>query len=611
MVDIEIFKNFPQEMMLMDIIDIRHCILEEVNGDIESISKQVWEGSRSIFSGLMKWGFLGSIFNNSDCDGIKDILHNWDKENMQTLIFYIPNITIQEIRRKLGGRVNPKIIIDKIENGIAIESKRYIPELYICNLRDDYSDIENIFNISAIKRELDKDSRDNGESIYLIGLKYSLNSRNISFYLNNAPVKSDAGFMLGNSQILKHKLKKGFISVNVYNNDIELNFYNTDTFFSKNYNINENLKYVHFSSERAGNIYLELNRGNNPIILESKSGEKLYFSQQELPNIQKTSTPEPLIERNSLLYMDSFFIPKDRDLKEVSLLLLRKDNRNILAGGQYHSNLSCTILAEVLVNFVGKQIIVKNRSNNDLIFSDFNEFWKLEESSIKNNPTQQGIVTDYTINSTLDVNSNLATGIGDITDMYQDKNDTSTKTIKQNESFNFDINEIEFNDSNVSFDSSGVLIRYTKFNIGKFNKEFIINRMNPLMNSGGTIIDCFIKPISRGKFELGGKIYETHSDILGRAISSKPIILRQLSSGLEIESQLDSRGYILQLSTTSGKYLLGDREKKILIKDYDLKEIKIEIINKKYMKKALLKLGLNFDETIDIPSQSYTIPLST
>ena len=133
---IKILEKFPKEILLMDIVDVKYCVMSRERGDIDSISRQIWEGSRSIFRGIMRWGFLSDIFDSSSCDGIKDIIHEWDRKGIETLIFYIPTPTIQEIKKKLGGKVNPRDIVDRIEGDIIANSNNAIANLYVCSLED-------------------------------------------------------------------------------------------------------------------------------------------------------------------------------------------------------------------------------------------------------------------------------------------------------------------------------------------------------------------------------------------------------------------------------------------------------------------------------------------
>jgi len=99
--------DFPEEVLLIDTLDITNCIFEDKKTDIKAISKQIWEGSRNVFLSSIP-GFLEKIgikFNDDQCSGIKDILHSWIEDSVETVIFYIPRTTLREIRGKLAKRM--------------------------------------------------------------------------------------------------------------------------------------------------------------------------------------------------------------------------------------------------------------------------------------------------------------------------------------------------------------------------------------------------------------------------------------------------------------------------------------------------------------------------
>jgi hypothetical protein len=581
----------------LDEIDIGSCILSDNQTTIDVVAKQIWEGNKSLIDILQRiGGFFDKEIANNQCDGIKDILIDWKENNIGTFIFYIPILTITEIQKKIKKRMRSRDVFQKIENYIITQCKKNVPEMLIYNLDDENDELTNIFKIDILREEFEKESEGNAK-IYFMGLKYKLNNYKINTYLNNIPIGEKSGIVLGDSEILKHKLEKGFINIYV-DNFIDIDFFNTNEFYSENKVVKKKFKKINFSDDR---IDIELDKYNSPLIIESKQEKSLIFStdgsdeiDEEEENYNRDTRNSSPIARDTRVNMDSFFIPKTKGLKSVNLLLLEKDGQNIIAGGQYHSGLTaCAVLAELTINLDQENITIKNYSNGKLSFSNYeDDFWRLEEKSSPNSSNyNSGIITEI-LSSTSSINSTS----GLTTEFGGNITIESNLIIKKDEEHTFDINEIEFNDSNVSFDKSGVLIRYSSFCIAKFEKEFALHRTAYRMSDSGTIIDCFVSQPKKGVFEYGGRVYDDSSSILGVVISSQPIYLRQTKQGLEIDATaLVARGYIVQISASANKYPLKDKHnaKKILKKN-EMKNVEIEVINRT-LKKPLIEFSLEFD----------------
>jgi hypothetical protein len=483
-----------------------------------------------------------------------------------------------------------------VEQYIEKQVRKNIPDFDIYNLNTT-DELEEIFDVVRLKRELDKDSKGAEQKIYLIGLRFAIaSSSNVGFYLNNRPIREQSGVIYGASNILTHKLKRGYMVIRS-DEGVEIDFYDTDKFTSKNYDVGSDLEDFDFQDE---NLSFELER-NRPVTIESRVGERLIFSleQNSAYEVQKRVEPIEIVDRETKLYMNSFFIPRERGLELIKLLLIYKNGKKVLAGGEYHHGLlECDIIGDISIDLEREEITFVNHSSFNLRFINFeNSFWRLDESSIYREPEQSyveekkgdgGIYTTVLIDDVA-FDSDMKTSFdGEEIDGEQD-----TQTIKQEESFTFKVRELEFNDSNVSFDRSGISISYSEFQIAKFEKEFSLNRTAFKMSNLGTIVDCFVERPKGRDFKWGGKVYESHSDILGRAISSKPIVLKNSNSGLYIESRLDPRYYLLQISSISQKHILEDKNSSVLIPNEDLKGLKMDIINKGYKSRPLVQFSLS------------------
>jgi len=580
--------EFPDSILFVDTLDVTNCVLDDRKRDIDYISRNIWEGSKNIFS---------FIFGDDGCHGIKDILDDWLQEGIVSVIFYIPRETAKEIRDALIKKMRTHTISEKIEQYIETQVRKNIPnfDIYNLNTTDELSDI---FDIAKLKRDLDRDSKGEEQKIYLIGLRFSVATSNrVGFYLNNSPIKEESGVIYGNSNILSHKLKRGFLVLKS-DEGVDIDFYDTDKFTSKDYDVGSDLEDFDFQDE---NLSFELDRATKAITLESRAGERLIFSleQNSAYAPREIIDPADIVNRETKIYMNSFFIPKDRGLKFIKLLLVYKNGKKVIAGGEYHHELlDCDIIGDISIDLEQEEITFVNHSSSNLRFINFeNSFWKLDESSIYKEPIDNymedvkedgGIYTTVMINE-VSFDDDLKTTFGD--DEVATTTET-TQTIKQKESFTFKVKEIEFNDSNISFDETGIFISYSSFEIAKFEKEFSLNRTAYKMSNMGTIVDCFVERPKGRDFKWGSKVYETHSDILGRAISSKPIVFKNSNEGLFIESRLDPRYYILQLSSLSQKYILEGSSNSLLIPNGELRDLKVDIINKGYKNRALVQFSV-------------------
>jgi len=588
--------DFPQEVLLIDTLDITNCIFEDKKTDINAISKQIWEGSRNVFLSSIP-AFLEKIgikFNEDQCSGIKDILHSWTDDNVDTVIFYIPRTSLREIRGKLARRMRATAISEEIENYIIKQVENNLPDISIYNLNG-CPQLESIFDIEKLKKELDSDSKGSTQKIYLFGLRYNLNVDEPEIYINNIPIGYENGLIFGSSKIFKNQIKKGYIFVKS-DGEVTIDFYDTNKFSSKTEEINEDLGDIDFKQDSL-EFALE---SEEHIVIESKIKEKLIFSHQPVDIGEEKFSPvssenKKIVTNSTLVNMDSFFIPKDKNLKKVHLLLVNKDGQKIIAGGQYQENIDgCDIIGSLIIDFSQNNISFTNHSNHSLNFVNFEDnFWKLEKNQQSTN-YKTGIYTDILSAPDNNVKNNIET---DFVTIDEDDIESLIQKVESGKSFIFDIPEIEFNDSNVSFDDSGVFIRYSSFCIAKFDKTFLMNRTTYKMADSGTIIDCFVRLIekSNSDFEYGGKEYESHRDILGRAISSKSINFEYQEDGLYIERKELSSNYEIQISALSQKHSLKKENDTVLIRKNDLRDLKIDIINKSYKHRPLLEFSLDIE----------------
>jgi len=576
-IDLKYLKNELTEILFWDEIDVDNCVLADNKTTIDVVLRQIWNGNRRLIDKLIG---MGKWFDNkpksSECIGGKDIFNDWNKNNIKTIIFYIPSSTVTRIRKKLVRKISTKTISEKIESYILSQTN-----MIIYNLDNENYEIENIFDIKALKNELNKNRKDSNK-IFFIGLKYDLSSKEIDIYINNIPISERNGMIFGNSKILKHKLKKGIMGISIDEN-ITIEFFNTNEFSSKDID----LKNIDFEGDS-----IKLDYTNSSLILESKEEKSLSFSRERKGIVDEERIDSSSIVKITRVNMNSFFVPKKIGLKSVNLLLLKKDGQNIIAGGQYHSGLrSCNVVAELIIDFKKESICVKNHSNTQLYFSNYKDFWRLEEFSLPNSSNySSGIYTD--ILSSMGVLNNANDGLTDIKTL----NVESTLIIEKGDKHTFNINEIEFNDSNVSFDKYGVLIQYSSFCIGKFKKEFALHRTAYVMSNNGTIIDCFVSQSSQGVFKYGSRVFDNSSSILGILISSQPIYIRYIQNGLEIDvTNWVTIGYIVKILASSKEYILEttDNTKKIIKRD-EMKDLEIEVISNN-LNKPLITFSLEFD----------------
>jgi len=383
--------EFPERVLFVDALDVSGCILDKRKEDIDEVAKQIWEGSHNIFSFL---------FGNDGCDGVKDILNEWLEEDIYSIIFYMPRTTAKSIRSILHKKMRTNSIIEKIEYYIEAKVRKNIPSLNVFNLNGESEELSSVFDVAHLKRELDRDSKGDFKKIYFIGLRFNLNSSNrLGFYVNNQPIYEESGTIYGDSKILKNKLKRGFITIKS-DEGVELEFFNTNKFTSRDFDIGSDLEDLDYQHD---SLSFELDSEINRITLTSKANEKLIFSLNPVYDNVYESVEKEDEERvknsyklnSNSVYMDSFFIPRDNGLLKVHLLLINKDGKKIIAGGEYHKGLDiCDIIASITVDLEKETIKVTNRSKVDLTFTNFdNMFWRLDEVDLEDLSQNSGIYT--------------------------------------------------------------------------------------------------------------------------------------------------------------------------------------------------------------------------
>ncbi len=175
---------------------------------------------------------------------------------------------------------------------------------------------------------------------------------------------------------------------------------------------------------------------------------------KEEENIYTTNTTNRISNLNRV-YMESFFIPKDKGLKRVHLLLIEKDGKKIIAGGEYHKGLrACETIASLRIDLEKETIEIFNHSEIELTFTNFdNMFWRLDDIDVSSQ--DNGIYTRILLDDSSIEEQNNQNKKSDSIDIKE--------RIEPDKSFEFRTKEMEFNDTNVSFNEDGVLIRYSKF----------------------------------------------------------------------------------------------------------------------------------------------------
>jgi hypothetical protein len=575
--------DLPEELFFIDSIEMEGCVFSGKEKELSKISKQIWEGSHSIFS---------FIFGNKQCLGIKDIINEWMEVGTQTIIFYTPKQTLQEIRQQLITPIGTQLIATEIENFITSKIHNNVKNMTVYSLNNERDSIKlsSLFEIESLKKELERTNISQTHQLYMIGLPFKPYGDDIDFYLNGKPIGYEGGTLLGSSKIFAQRIKKGTILV-TSDDGISLNFFDTNNYESNNENINYDLKSLDFKQDRL-NFELDKKR---PTLIESKSNDQLHFSR--LANYQRVKQQEESFSSSKSIKkesgaigvnLESFYIPFNKALEILHLLLINKDGQKILMGGAYHQQLHCDVVAEITIhNRENSAIEITNHSNHTLIFEKYdNNLWRLEED-----PSQESRGRSINMYTNI-LNDNSA-----IENFSLGKNESlgNKLTIQPQKTIQLPTEELEFNDSNLYRDAKGVWIRYSQFELKRFNTTLQLNRDLYSVTSNGAILDCFVKYDSFNKsFVYGAKVQKEFTDILSRAISSKPINLTHSPEGLKVENQLDANFYIVQVLTSSQKYILEKEQKNILIKESDLHHLKIDIINKKYLSRPLIRFGLTF-----------------
>ena len=576
--------DLPEELFFIDSIEMEGCVFTGKEKELNKLSKQIWEGSHSIFS---------FIFGNKQCVGIKDILNEWMDAGTQTIVFYIPKQTLQEIRKQLIDSIGTQLIASEIENYIVSKIHNNLPNVTVYSLNNERDSVKlsTLFEIESLKKELERTNTSQTHQLYMIGLPFKPYGDDIDFYLNGNPIGYEGGTLLGSSKVFAQRIKKGTILV-TSDDGISVNFFNTNNYESNNDNINYDLKSLDFKHDKL-NFELDKKR---PTLIESKSTDQLHFSR--LANFQVKKISEK--EVNSLssltpaitamgsigINLESFYIPFNNTLETLHLLLINKGGKKVLMGGSYHKELNCEVIAEIVIqNTEDSSIKIINHSNNNLVFEKYsNDLWRLDEDESKKNQN----INMYT---------NILNDNSAIENFTTEENDSFSNrlSIAPLKSIHLEAEELEFNDSNLYKDNTGIWIRYSHFELKRFNGSIQLNRSLYKVTSDGAILDCFVKYNSSNKsFTYGAKVQKEFTDILSRAISSKPINLNYTEEGLNIENKLDSNFYIVQVLTSSQKYILEKEQKNILIKENDLNQLKIDIINRKYLSRPLVRFGLTF-----------------
>ncbi len=159
--------------------------------------------------------------------------------------------------------------------------------------------------------------------------------------------------------------------------------------------------------------------------------------------------------------------------------------KRIIAGGEYHKGLrACETIASLRIDLEKETIEIFNHSEIELTFTNFdNMFWRLDDIDVSSQ--DNGIYTRILLDDSSIEEQNNQNKKSDSIDIKE--------RIEPDKSFEFRTKEMEFNDTNVSFNEDGVLIRYSKFKIASFRDEFKLNRMAYKMSQYGTIIDCFVR----------------------------------------------------------------------------------------------------------------------
>ena len=572
--------DLPEALFFIESIEMEGCVFKGREREITTISKQIWEGSHSIFS---------FIFGNKQCVGVKDIINEWIGLGTQSILFYVPKTTLQEIRQHLSKDKGTQFIANEIENYLVSKIHKNLPNAFVFSLNNerDKTKLSTIFDIESLKKELERTNTSNTHQLYLIGLPFKPYGKDIDFYLNDQPIAYEGGMLLGHSKIFTQRLEKGTILV-TSDDGIRINFFNTNNYESNNENINYDLKSLDFEEDT---LHFELNK-REATMMESKNSTQLFFSRvvnayQE--SLKEEKTPKPKQERTLInhdqigIELESFYVPFYEELEQLNLLLIEKNGKNILVGGEYHPSLSIEVIAQITVDIKTPHISIKNHSKNSLVFEKYNNnLWRLNIKKEEQKESNNNMYTNILNNSSIETFSPTKT-----------QSNAHNIIIKPNEIAQLETKEIEFNDSNLYRDATGVLIRYSQFEMQRFDTTIQLNRNLYQVSEEGSLLDVFVQyDASNKSFIRGAKVQKSFNDLLSRAISSKSIELNYRQETLNIENKLDENYYIVQVLSSSQKYILEQEHKNIDIKKSDLNHLKIDIINKSYRDRPLIRFTL-------------------
>ncbi len=572
----------PEELLFIESIEMEGCIFTGREKKITTLCNQLWQGNHSIFS---------FIFRNRECSGVKDILNDWLSADIQTIIFYIPKNTLQEIRQELVGRISTATINKEIEDFLGSKIYKNLPyiQLYMLNNEIDQEQLSPLFDVENLKKELDRTNSTQAHQFYMVGLPFKFQYKGeIDFYLNNTPIYDKSGTIVSSSKIFTQRIKRGSLLIQSQEG-IKIDFFNTYGFTSTDEHLDYELKSLDFTHD---SLYFELYK-NNPTLLSSKNHEKLLFSAQPYSEEEEKKLIKTVASASSIslpqgaigINLDSFYIPFTEELEQLHLLLINKNNKNILIGGVYHPQLSCQVIAEIVVDLDHDFIEITNHSNSNLVFEKYDVgLWRL------NNKVPEGH-----LHSDSNIYTDILTDLSSINQLAEQEENEAIITIKPLKTAKLYTEEIEFNDSNLYRDTLGLWIRYSQFELTRFDSSIELNRSLYKMTPEGAILDAFVQYDSEKKrFLHGAKVQKNTQDILSRAISSKSIHLSYAEGELSIENLLDDQYYIVQILSSSQKSIIKSNEKNTCFTTHDFSQLKIDIINKKYHSRPLIRFGLTF-----------------
>ena len=109
-----VFEDFTEEILFLDEIDVGSCILSDNKTTIDTILRQIWDGSRSLIDKLIEMGrWFDDELEGNQCGGVKDILNDWNQNGIKTLLSIFQGQQPKQYEKSSQKKLAPKLLLKK------------------------------------------------------------------------------------------------------------------------------------------------------------------------------------------------------------------------------------------------------------------------------------------------------------------------------------------------------------------------------------------------------------------------------------------------------------------------------------------------------------------